>query len=81
MAGRGPHICVLSSDSDGVPDSIAIFHGATQDDLARSHKVAASVIYDMVMEQSKEQSTGQNDKAPSLAPRALANYTGHYLFM
>lgn len=68
MAGRGPHICVLSSDSGGVSDSIAMFHSATQDNLAHSHKVAASVIYDMVMEQSKEQSTGQNGKRQASLP-------------
>lgn len=35
-AGRGPRVRVLSSDADGVPDTIAMFHRATQDNLAHS---------------------------------------------
>lgn len=45
-----------------------MFHYATQDNLAHSHKVAASVIDDMVMKQSKKQSTGPNEKRQASLP-------------
>lgn len=45
-----------------------MFHNATQDNVAQSHKVAASVIDDMVMEQSKKQSTGRNEMCQASLP-------------